>query len=100
MPLDVFQVESPEEKLPPKSQDPPPIHYLEFTSTGLAHVYTKISYNISLQKLQSHCGLQDYLQIQRLIISIPIGSARSFFISAAAHTLPRYANSFSSMIRP
>lgn len=43
-----FKVESPEEKLPPKSQDPPPIHYLEFIYTGLAHGFYKLSYNIRL----------------------------------------------------
>lgn len=43
-----IKVESPEEKLPPKSQDPPPIHYLEFIFTGLAHGLYKFSYNISL----------------------------------------------------
>lgn len=37
-----FKVESPEEKLPPKSQDPPLIHYLEFIYTGLTHGLCKI----------------------------------------------------------
>lgn len=45
-----FKVESPEEKLPPKSQDPPPIHYLEFIYTGLAYGLCKLNYNISLSQ--------------------------------------------------
>lgn len=59
---------------------------------GLKSPTRHIMFQRKISHLQQHSLLS--------AIYVPIGRARSFFIRAAAHTLPRYANSFSSMMRP